>query len=144
MPHRYDTDYEIGQDNIRTWGMDFHNPVFVISALLVLVFVIGTIMFPGPAKEAFDGSKGWSIDNFDWLFLVAGNLFVLFCIALIFLPVGPIRLGGVDARAAAIAVGLPFTLALLAMCIALYMGLRHEQGFVLGDEGTRVEKTREA
>jgi len=98
MPHRYDTDYEIGQDNIRTWGMDFHNPVFVISALLVLVFVIGTIMFPEPAKEAFDGSKGWSIDNFDWLFLVAGNIFVLFCVALIFLPVGRIRLGGVDAR----------------------------------------------
>ncbi|MCB1802826.1 MAG: BCCT family transporter [Gammaproteobacteria bacterium] len=98
MPDRYDTDYEIGQDNIRTWGMDIHNPVFLISALLVMVFVVGTIMFPEGAKEAFDGSKGWSIDNFDWLFLVAGNIFVLFCIALIFLPVGGIRLGGVDAR----------------------------------------------
>jgi len=98
MPNRYETDYEIGQDNIRTWGMDFHNPVFMISAFLVMVFVIGTIMFPEPAKEAFDGSKGWSIDNFDWLFLVAGNIFVLFCLALIVLPVGRIRLGGVDAR----------------------------------------------
>ncbi|MCP5304306.1 MAG: BCCT family transporter [Chromatiaceae bacterium] len=98
MPHRYDTDYEIGQDNIRTWGMDIHNPVFLVSALLVLVFVIGTIMFPESAKQAFDGSKGWSIDNFDWLFLVAGNIFVLFCVLLVFLPVGGIRLGGVDAR----------------------------------------------
>ena len=98
MPNRYDTDYEIGQDNIRTWGMDIHNPVFLISAFLVLVFVVGTIMFPEPAKEAFDGSKGWSIDNFDWLFLVAGNIFVLFSIVLIFLPVGKIRLGGVDAE----------------------------------------------
>lgn len=98
MPHRYDTDYEIGQDNIRSWGMDFHNPVFIISALLVLVFVIGTIMFPEGAKEAFDGSKAWSINNFDWFFLVAGNIFVFFCVALIFLPVGNIRLGGVDAQ----------------------------------------------
>jgi BCCT family betaine/carnitine transporter len=98
MPNRYDTDYEIGQDNIRTWGMDIHNPVFLISSLLVIFFVIGTVMFPDPAKEAFDGSKAWSIDNFDWLFLVAGNFFVLFCIALILLPVGRIRLGGVDAR----------------------------------------------
>lgn len=24
MPHRYDTDYEIGQDNIRTWCMPLH------------------------------------------------------------------------------------------------------------------------
>ncbi|MEJ2315440.1 MAG: BCCT family transporter [Gammaproteobacteria bacterium] len=98
MPDRYNTDYTIGQDNLRTWGMDIHNPVFVISALLVLFFVIGTLMFPGDAKEAFDGSKAWSIDNFDWFFLVAGNIFVLFCLALIVLPVGKIRLGGVDAK----------------------------------------------
>jgi BCCT family betaine/carnitine transporter len=78
--------------------MDIHNPVFLISAFLVLIFVVGSVMFPESAKEAFDGSKGWSINNFDWFFLVGGNIFVLFCIALIFLPVGSIRLGGVDAR----------------------------------------------
>ncbi|EGV33102.1 choline/carnitine/betaine transporter [Thiorhodococcus drewsii AZ1] len=98
MPERYNTDYEIGQDNIRAWGMDLHNPVFIISSLLVLAFVIGTLVFPNEAKQAFEGSKAWSIDNFDWLFLVAGNIFVLFCIALIVLPVGSIRLGGVDAK----------------------------------------------
>ncbi|MEE4330221.1 MAG: hypothetical protein V2J10_05085, partial [Wenzhouxiangella sp.] len=27
----YDTDYEIGQDNIETMGMDVHNPVFLAS-----------------------------------------------------------------------------------------------------------------
>ena len=98
MPHRYDTDYKIGQDNIRAWGMDLHNPVFLISSFLVLVFVIGTIMFPGEAKTSFDGAKGWSIEHFDWLFIVAGNLFVLFCLALIVMPIGRIRLGGVDAK----------------------------------------------
>jgi betaine/carnitine transporter, BCCT family len=42
--------------------------------------------------------------------------------------------GGADAlgalQAAAITVGLPFTLVLVAMCVALYMGLKHEQRFV--------------
>ena len=98
MPNRYDTDYEIGQDNLRTWGMDIHNPVFIVSATLVLLFVIGTIMFPEAAKESFDGSKSWSINNFDWFFLIAGNIFVIFCLVLIVLPVGKIRLGGVDAK----------------------------------------------
>ena len=120
MPNRYDTDYELGQNNIRPFGMDLHNPVFVISSLLVLLFVIGTLIFLGEAKQAFDGSKAWSINNFDWLFLVAGAL--LFG-------------GGADAlgalQAAAITVGLPFTLVLLAMCVALYMGLSHERRFVL-------------
>jgi BCCT family betaine/carnitine transporter len=98
MPDRYNTDYEIGQDNIRSFGLDLHNPVFVISSLLVVLFVMGTLIFPGEAKEAFDGSKAWSIENFDWFFLVAGNIFVLFCLALIVLPVGKIRLGGEDAE----------------------------------------------
>ncbi|NEX19273.1 BCCT family transporter [Thiorhodococcus mannitoliphagus] len=98
MPDRYNTNYETGQDNIRAWGMDLHNPVFIISGLLVLTFVIGTLVFPGEAKQAFDGSKGWSIDNFDWLFLVAGNIFVIFCAVLVLLPVGSIRIGGEDAK----------------------------------------------
>jgi len=35
-------------------------------------------------------------------------------------------------QAAAITVGLPFTLVLLAMCVTLYLGLRHERKYVLG------------
>jgi BCCT family betaine/carnitine transporter len=34
-------------------------------------------------------------------------------------------------QAAAITVGLPFTLVLLAMCVTLYMGLSHERRFVM-------------
>ncbi|MEK9646504.1 MAG: BCCT family transporter, partial [Alphaproteobacteria bacterium] len=98
MPDTYSTDYEIGQDNIRKFGMDLHNPVFVISAVLVLVFVIGTLITPEAAKDGFDGAKGWSIANFDWLFMVAGNVFVLFCLILIVAPVGKIRIGGADAK----------------------------------------------
>ncbi len=78
--------------------MDVHNPVFWISAVLVILFVMITLIAPGPAKEAFDGAKGWSINNFDWLFMLGGNVFVLFCLALIVLPVGKIRLGGEGAK----------------------------------------------
>lgn len=98
MPNRYDTDYDVGQDNMQKYGMDVHHPVFWISSLLILLFVIGTLLAPGPAKEAFDGAKGWSINNFDWLFMVGGNIFVIFCLLLIVLPVGKIRIGGDDAR----------------------------------------------
>ncbi len=94
----YNTDYEIGQDNLKLFGMDMHNPVFFTSALLILLFVLITIMFPAASKELLDGAKSWSINNFDWLFMIGGNIFVLFCIALIFLPVGKIRLGGKDTK----------------------------------------------
>ena len=36
MPHRYETEYEIGQDNLKKFGMDIHNPVFWVSAILIL------------------------------------------------------------------------------------------------------------
>lgn len=98
MEDIYDTDYEIGQDNVQKFGMDIHHPVFWISAIFVVLFVIGTLIAPGLAKETFDGAKTWSIDHFDWLFMASANIFVLFCLALIVLPVGRIRLGGVDAK----------------------------------------------
>ncbi|MCG8096116.1 MAG: BCCT family transporter [Candidatus Thiodiazotropha endolucinida] len=90
----YSTDYEIGQDNLKMFGMDMHNPVFFISAILILLFVIGTLMFPSEAKSMLDGAKAWSISAFDWLFIWGANIFVLFCLLLVFLPVGRIRIGG--------------------------------------------------
>eukprot|EP01029_Cantina_marsupialis_P006161 TRINITY_DN167075_c0_g1_i1.p1 TRINITY_DN167075_c0_g1~~TRINITY_DN167075_c0_g1_i1.p1 ORF type:complete len:518 (+),score=78.77 TRINITY_DN167075_c0_g1_i1:102-1655(+) len=94
----YDTDYELGQDNVEIMGMDLHNPVFFMSAVLILLFVILTLLFPAVAKDALDGAKWWAINNFDWLFMASGNIFVVFCISLIFLPVGKIRLGGKNAK----------------------------------------------
>jgi BCCT family betaine/carnitine transporter len=56
------------------------------------------LIFPNDAKTVFDGAKGWSVNNFDWFFIVSCNIFVIFCVALIFLPVSKIRLGGEDAK----------------------------------------------
>jgi len=90
--------YKIGQDNLQKFGLDIHNPVFAISALLILVFVIGTLVSPAESKEILDSAKWWAINNFDWLFMASGNFFVIFCLLLIVLPVGKIRIGGADAK----------------------------------------------
>ena len=92
------TKYKIGQDNLQKFGLDIHNPVFAISAILILVFVIGTLASPKEAKEVLDTAKWWAINNFDWLFMLSGNFFVIFCLILIVLPVGKIRLGGDEAK----------------------------------------------
>jgi len=96
--NEYDTDYELGQDNVQIMGMDIHNPVFGISAGLILLFIIGTLLFPTEAKDALTGARSWSIEHFDWLFMIGCNIFVIFCLALIVLPIGRVRLGGTDAR----------------------------------------------
>ncbi len=93
----YDTDYEIGQDNITAMGVDLHNPVFPASAGLILLFVILSLIFPDQSNEILNNARVWVGETFDWLFLSAGNIFVLFCLALIILPVGKIRIGGEQA-----------------------------------------------
>ncbi|OZB12716.1 MAG: glycine/betaine ABC transporter [Marinobacter sp. 34-60-7] len=94
----YQTDYVAGQDNIRPFGLDLHNWVFPVSALIVVAFVVGTLMFPEAAMKTLDGVKWDIIAKFDWFFLMSANIFVVVSLALIFMPVGKIRLGGQDAK----------------------------------------------
>ncbi len=93
----YETEYEIGQDNIERLGLDMHNPVFFVSAGLIVLFVVASLLFPDAAKSGLEATKAWIQVTFDWVLLSAGNVFVLFCLALIVLPVGRIRIGGDDA-----------------------------------------------
>lgn len=94
------TDYTIGQDNVQKWGFDVHNAVFTTSAGLTILFIIAILVTdPVTAKSALDGIKNSIINNFDSLFIMAGNFFVLFCLGMIVSPFGKIRLGGDDAKA---------------------------------------------
>ncbi|WP_299178967.1 BCCT family transporter [uncultured Neptuniibacter sp.] len=112
------TDYEVGQHNIQKWGFDIHNPVFVISTGLILLFLVAVLVTdPAISKPALDGLKWDIIKNFDVLFIWAGNIFVLFCLALVISPFGKIRLGGAEA------VAEHSTLSWLAMLFAAGMGI---------------------
>jgi betaine/carnitine transporter, BCCT family len=95
---KYQTDFKAGQDNYTLLGMDLHRSVFSVSAVLILVFVLGTLAFPEQAGSLLSTSKSWSINNFDWLFMIGCNIFLIFSLVLIFLPVGKLRLGGENAR----------------------------------------------
>ncbi|QXO18639.1 MULTISPECIES: BCCT family transporter [Vibrio] len=94
------TDYTVGQDNVQKWGFDVHNPVFGISAGLIGLFLLATLLVDADtAKTALDGIKWQIIGSFDWLFIWSGNIFVIFCLVLVVSPYGKIRLGGEDAVA---------------------------------------------
>ena len=96
-----ETDYEIGQDNIETqigpFGLDIHNPVFMVSGVCIIAFVFYTLALPEQAGAAFSWMFSAVTQGFDWFFLSAANIFVLFCLLLIVLPVGSVRLGGDEA-----------------------------------------------
>nr|CAD6601935.1 BCCT family transporter [Rhizobium sp. Khangiran2] len=97
-----DTEYEIGQDNINyrrrfVFELDIHNIVFSVSALTIVAFTFLTLMFQTTLGPVFTAIRDTLTSNLAWFFLLAGNIFVIACVALIFLPVGRVRLGGPDA-----------------------------------------------
>tara|TARA_R110000796_G_scaffold217077_1_gene333100 strand:- start:525 stop:2141 length:1617 start_codon:yes stop_codon:yes gene_type:complete len=96
-----ETDFEVGQDNIDgslgPIGFDIHNPVFVISGIISVVFVLLTMIFPDQAGAVFLAVRNFATTKLDWMFMIVVNFFVIFCIVLIFLPMSKVRLGGEDA-----------------------------------------------
>ncbi|ELL9330597.1 BCCT family transporter [Vibrio fluvialis] len=92
------TDYQVGQDNIQKWGFDVHNPVFGISAGLIILFLASLLVVdPLTAKDALNTLKNGIIEDFDAFFMWATNFFLLFTFALMVSPFGKIRIGGKDA-----------------------------------------------
>jgi len=98
-----DTDYEIGQDNIERqigpFGLDIHNPVFLISGIAVVIFVFYTIALPEQAAGVFSAMFDFTTKNFDWFLIGAADLVVIFALLLIVTPFGNVRLGGNEAVA---------------------------------------------
>ena len=101
--HVTDTDaedigHEIGEHNIEVAGLDIHNPVFAISAFLAIALVVMTMLFQKQAAVIFGDLRTWITYAFDWFFMIAANIFVLFGLGLAVSKLGSVRLGGPDAK----------------------------------------------
>ena len=83
----------------KLFGLEIYlTPVFVISSIAILVFVIGTLIFQESATRVFTNTRVWLTTNLDWLFLISINLVLLFCIFVAFSSLGKVRFGGPDAK----------------------------------------------
>ncbi len=94
VPNPQDASHEIGEHNIQVFGLDIHNPVFAVSAVLAVAFVAITLMFLDQAADYFTDMRNWITSTFDWFFMIAANVVVLFCLGVAASPLGRIRLGG--------------------------------------------------
>ncbi|MEW5424315.1 BCCT family transporter [Amorphus sp. 3PC139-8] len=96
-----DTDYTVGQDNIQPQigpvYFDIHNPVFMISGLTIIAFVIFAVSAPEQASTMFGWLQPTLTSTFDVLFLFAGDVFVILALVLMISPLGKVRIGGTEA-----------------------------------------------
>ena len=94
----FQTDFKLGQDNIRPFGLDIHNPVFLISGLVIIAFVLLALANQEASAEFFGWLRPFLTSEFDWFLVISIDIMLIFCLVLIFLPVGSVRIGGKDAK----------------------------------------------
>ncbi|MCC9624725.1 BCCT family transporter [Thalassospira sp. MA62] len=147
-----DTDYEIGQDNIQTeigpFGLDVHNPVFLISGLAIVAFVFLTLAFQESVGPMFSDLRDWLTSTLDWFFLSVANVFVVLCLVLVVSPLGRVRLGGADATpdysysgwfAMLFAAGMGIGLMFYGVSEPISHFSTSMGGVTLGDDGLRTD-----
>ena len=142
-----DSEYVIGSNNIQVYGLDIHNPVFIISAFLIIAFVGWALIVPETAAATFGALRPWLTKHLDWVFVISANIFVLFCLFIIVSPFGKIRLGGKDAKPEYSYIGWLSMLFAAGMGIGLmFYGVlepvNHFQSPPLGATGTPEELAR--
>lgn len=94
----YDTDHEIGENNIDFLGLDVHHPVFFTAAAIMLAFIGITLAAPEAASQALFATRDWVLETFDWFFVAGVNLVMVFCFVIILSPMGRLRIGGQTAK----------------------------------------------
>jgi BCCT family betaine/carnitine transporter len=89
--------HEIGEHNVEVLGLDVHNPVFLVSAILAVSVVAGTLLFQEQAAQIFADVRAWITVTFDWFFMISANVLVIYCLLVALSKLGRVRLGGPDA-----------------------------------------------
>ena len=70
--------------------------VFGIAAGVVLTVIAAAGIFPDPFERGSTNALNWVIDNFGWLFIIAGNIFLVLAVYIAASRFGNIRLGRPD------------------------------------------------
>ncbi|MFW6298412.1 MAG: BCCT family transporter [Bacillota bacterium] len=89
---------EPGENNWEGFGFDIHPQVTIISALLLIAFILGTLIFPSQAETMFDTTLTSISENFGWFLIVAANAFIVAALYFAFSKFGNLRIGGAEAR----------------------------------------------
>jgi choline/glycine/proline betaine transport protein len=78
--------------------IDLNPLVFGVSATVIFVFVTVSIVFLDQMSAIFDSTQAWIANQTGWVFVLATNIILGYCVYMMFGRFGSIRLGGPDAK----------------------------------------------
>lgn len=82
----------------RTLGLNTNPIIFFSSALISVLFVIGTIAFTKDVNRVFGAASGWLLTNLGWFYILGVTTFLIFLIWIASSRFGRVRLGDPGSR----------------------------------------------
>ena len=79
-------------------GLEICPPVFWVSSVLIIVFLVLTLINVKTASAIFNAAKFWVCEYTGWFFVIAVNLVLAYAFWLLFSKYGKLRIGGQDSR----------------------------------------------
>ena len=84
--------------NFTRFGLNMNPFVSVASALVILVLSLYALLRLDQVDALLQGVNDLVISNFDWIFILSSNVFIIVCIALAVSRLGRVRIGGLDSK----------------------------------------------
>ncbi|MFW6248703.1 MAG: BCCT family transporter, partial [Bacteroidota bacterium] len=87
-------------EKINKWKkyIDIHPPVFIPSAIFLILFISIVLIVGEPMKEIFNNLQAGLSHGAGWFFILVVNFFLFFMLFLAFSKYGQVRIGGRDAK----------------------------------------------
>ncbi len=83
---------------LRALRQRLNHRVFWPPFLLLIAASASSLLFPDKFHERVSLVNDWILDRFDWLFSYTSFFMVILCIAILFSPIGKMRIGGKEAK----------------------------------------------
>ncbi len=84
--------------NFTGFGLNMNPVVSVASALVILGFSVYALVRLEQVNELLQTVNDVVITNFDWIFILSSNLFIIVCIGLAVSRLGRVRIGGLESK----------------------------------------------
>ncbi|MBF4692387.1 BCCT family transporter [Fusibacter ferrireducens] len=84
--------------NFTKYGLDLNPAVSIGAGLIIILFALFAFVDLDRANTVFGIINTVIVSNFDWLFVLSSNFFILVSLIMAFSKLGSVKIGGVDAQ----------------------------------------------
>jgi len=81
-----------------SWGLIVHKPVFYPSLIIIVLSVVLALLFSEQAQSSLENAQRIVSEKTGWIYTIAVNTFIVFCLYMAFGKYGSIRIGGPQAK----------------------------------------------